>query len=121
MLVLDSRCLDPALERIMGLRFKEPYSSTNPLEIGAPHFITEGLVQKSSSGEFDSRLSMESRDLQVLISQQRHPVLAVRQIDQDTSAIWIGVPHLKDVSGSSFWRQLLFRSLIWSWTLGNTD
>jgi len=113
-LVLDSRCLDPALERIMGLRFKEPYSSTNPLEIGAPHFITEGLVQKSSSGEFDSRLSMESRDLQVLISQQRHPVLAVRQIDQDTSAIWIGVPHLKDVAGSSFWRQLLFRSLIWS-------
>ena len=46
-LVLDSRCLDPALERVLGLRFKEPYSSTDPLEIGAPHFITEGLVQKT--------------------------------------------------------------------------
>jgi hypothetical protein len=113
-LVLDSRCLDPALERVLGLRFKEPYSSTDPLEIGPPHFITEGLVQRTASGEFDSRLFMASRDSQVLISQQRHPVLAVRQIDQDTSAIWIGVPHVKDVSGSSYWRGLLFRSLIWS-------
>jgi hypothetical protein len=114
-LVLDSRCLDPTLERVLGLRFKEPYSSTDPLEIGPPHFITEGLVrQRSASGEFDSRLSMESQESQVLISQQKHPVLAVRQIDQDTSAIWIGVPHLKDVTGSSYWRGLLFRSLIWS-------
>jgi hypothetical protein len=113
-LVLNSRCLDPALERVLGLRFKEPYSSTDPLEVAAQHFITEGLVQKTSSGEFDSRLSMESRDSQILISQQRHPVLAVRQIDQDTSAIWIGVPHVKDVTNSSYWRGLLFRSLIWS-------
>jgi len=113
-LVLDSRCLDPALESVLGLRFKEPYSSTNPLEIGAPHFITEGLVQKTTSGEFDSRFAMEPRDSQILISQQRHPVLAVRQIDHDTSAIWIGVPHLKDVTGSPYWRGLLFRSLIWS-------
>ena len=113
-LVLDSRCLDPALERVLGLRFKEPYSSTDPLETGPPHFITEGLVQRTSSGEFDSRFSMDPRGSQVLISQQRHPVLAVRQIDQNTSAIWIGVPHLKEISSSSYWRGLLFRSLIWS-------
>jgi hypothetical protein len=113
-LVLDSRCLDPALEHVLGLKFKEPYSSTDPLEVGQPHFITEGLVQKTVSGEFDSRLSMEPRDSQVLISQQGHPVLAARQIDPDTSAIWIGVPHLKDATSSSYWRELLFRSLIWS-------
>jgi hypothetical protein len=112
-LVIASRCLDPALERVLGLSFKEPYSSTDPLKIGPPHFITEGLVQRTVSGEFDSRLSMESRDSQVLISQQKHPVLAIRQIDKDTSAIWIGVPHLKDVTRSSYWRGLLFRSLMW--------
>jgi len=113
-LVLASRCLDPALERILGLGFKEPYSSTSPLEIGAAHFITEGLHQRTSSGEFDSRLSLESRTSQVLISQQKYPVLAVRQVDENTSAIWMGVPHLKDVIGSSYWRGLLFRSLVWS-------
>ena len=115
MLALGSRCLDPSLERILGLRFKAPYSSTDPLETGPPHFITEEQVRPTNtSGEFDSRLSMEAPDSQVLISQQRHPVLTVKQLDPDTSAIWIGVPHLKDVKGSSYWGELLFRSLIWS-------
>jgi hypothetical protein len=114
-LVLGSRCLDPALERVLGLKFKEPYSSTDPLEIESPHFITEGLVrQRMASGEFDSRLGMEARGSQVLISQKGHPGLAIRQIDQDTSAIWIGAPHVKDTMGSAYWRGLLFRSLIWS-------
>ncbi len=114
-LVLGSRCQDPALERVLGLKFKEPYSSTDALETGPPHFITEGLArQRTASGEFDSRLWMEPQGSQVLISQQTHPVLAVRQINPDTSAIWIGVPHLPDVTVSPYWRALLFRSLIWS-------
>ena len=30
----------------------------------------------------------------------------MRQIDPDTSATWIGVPHLKDVTSSPYWREL---------------
>jgi hypothetical protein len=114
-LALGSRCRDPALERILGLRFKESYSSTDPLEIGPLHFITEGMPrQQTASWEFDARLWMEPRDSQVLISQQRHAVLAARQIDSETSAIWIGLPHIHDLPNSPYWSGLLFRSLIWS-------
>ncbi len=114
-LVLSSRFLDPALEHVLGLKFKEYYSSTDPLETGTPHFITQKTVRKkTASGEFGPRLWVEPKGAQVVLSQQNYPVLTVRQIGQDTSAIWIGLPRLKDVADSSYWRELFFRSLVWS-------
>jgi hypothetical protein len=114
-LALGSRCLDPVLERLLGLRFKGPYSSTDPLETGPPHFITEELARRApATGEFGSRLWMKPAGAQALLSQQVHPVLTVKQVAGDSSAIWIGVPRLQDVTSSSYWKGLLFRSLIWS-------
>jgi hypothetical protein len=46
----------PQVERVVGLRFKKPYGSTDRLEIGPPHFVTAGLVQRTAFGEFDSPL-----------------------------------------------------------------
>jgi len=113
--VIGSRFLDPALETVLGLKFKESYSATDPLKTGPPHFITRDVApQTTASGEFDSRLWVQPRGAQVLMAQQQHPVLTVRQIDKFTSAIWIGVPHLKDVTAYSLWRKLFFRSLVWS-------
>src|SRR5439155_63884 len=113
--VVGSRFLDPALERLLGLKFKENYRASDPLEIGPPHFLTRDVARETGvSGDFNPGFWVEPRGTQVLISQQKHPVLTVRQISKDISGTWIGMPHAKDMRNSSFWRRLLFRSLVWS-------
>ena len=113
--VVGSRFLDPALERLLGLKFKENYRASDPVEIGPPHFITRDVaVQSGVSGGFNPGFWVEPRGAQVLISQQKHPVLTVRQISKDTCATWIGMPHAKDMRSSPLWRNLFFRSLVWS-------
>ena len=40
LLVAKSRFLDSALERLVGLKFKEAYTATDPLRVTEAHFIT---------------------------------------------------------------------------------
>ena len=115
LIVVSSRFMDPALEQILGLKFTENYSATDPLTIRMPHFITRDVtLQMQPTSEVDARLSVSARGAQVLVVQHDHPVLTVRQIGHDTSAIWIGAPRLKDLSDHNFWRRLFFRPLVWS-------
>jgi hypothetical protein len=115
LIAISSRFLDPALEKLLGLRFKEAYSSTDPLKIERLHFITRDVTPEVTGwNEFDSRLSVKPQSAQVLIAQQAHPVLTINQTGSGNSAIWIGAPQLKHLTNSRFWRKLFFRSLIWS-------
>jgi hypothetical protein len=114
-LVIGSRFLDPTLEQILGLKFKSNYSATDPLEIGAAHFITREITrEKTTSGEFGSRLWVEPHGAQVLIDQGGHPVLCVREAALNTAAIWLAAPNFAALRDSAYWRSLFFRSLVWS-------
>ncbi len=119
LLVARSRFLDPVLERMLGLKFKETYTATDPLRTTQPHFITRELAgQKMDpldvSWDFSNRLRVEVRGAEVLIAQEQHPVLTLNHPAAETSAIWMGVPTLAFLRDSAYWRDLLFRSLVWS-------
>jgi peptidoglycan/xylan/chitin deacetylase (PgdA/CDA1 family) len=119
LLVCRSRFLDPALERLLGLKFKEIYSATDPLKVVQTHFITQDLGRQKMesldvSWQFSEGPWVEPRGGEVLIDQNHHAVLTVRQLGERTSAIWMGVPNLPMLRDSGYWRSLFFRSLVWS-------
>jgi hypothetical protein len=50
----------------------------------------------------------------VLIVQDKHPVLTVNHVGLESSALWLGSPNLSVLCDSALWRNLFFRSLVWS-------
>ncbi len=121
LLVVKSRFLDPVLERLLGLKFKETYRASDPLRVAKPHFITRELAaqkmdQMDVSEDSSNRLWVEAQGAEVLISQEQHAVLAVNQPERSASAVWVGVPRSAELRDSAYWRGLFFRALVW--TLG---
>lgn len=119
LIVVSSRFLDPALEESLGLKFKEPYTSTTPLHSMQQHFITRDVAAgkiglPEMAWNFSGRLWVQSGGAQVLVGQGRHPVLTVNQPGANASAVWLGSPSLAVLCTSPFWRDLFFRSLVWS-------
>jgi hypothetical protein len=119
LLVAKSRFLDPTLETLLGGKFREVYTATDPLQITQPHFITrpleaEGLNTLKTKWDFATRFWIEPKGAQVLIDQAGHPVLAANQIAGGASAIWLGVPEAALLRDSPYWREIFFRSLVWS-------
>ena len=119
LVVGKSRFLDQALERLLGLKFKEPYTSTDPLRVVASHFIPRELAAQQMdplnvTWDFSTRTWVETQGATVLIDQDHHPVLAINQPDPETPAIWMGVPEIRLLRDSAYWRQLFLRSLVWS-------
>ncbi len=115
LVAVASRFQDPALEQILGLKFKENYRAADSLEIGAAHFITREVAeQKTTNGEFGAPLWVEPRGAQVLLRQGRHPLLTVRQPTPDTAAVWMATPNFPALRDSPYWRSLFFRSIVWS-------
>ena len=119
LLVVTSRFLDPALERVLGLKFKEAYRAPDRLRVTHPHFITRELAaQKMDSLEIYEEswtsLWVEPRGAEVLISQGQHPLLTVNRLKEGDSGIWMAAPRLTDVRDSIYWRGLFFRALVWS-------
>jgi len=111
---VSSRFQDPALEQILGLKFKEEYSATDPLEIESAHFITREVEhEKTANWEFGARLWVESRGAQVLLRQGRHPLVTVRQPRPDTAAVWMAAPNFAALRDSPYWRSIFHRSLLW--------
>ncbi len=119
LLAARSRFLDPALERLLGLKFTALYTSTDPIRVTRPHFITRELAgQKMDSLDvswnFSDRLRVEPQGADVLIDQDQHPVLTLNRPAAETSAIWMGPPTLALLRDSAYWRSLFLRSLVWS-------
>ena len=119
LVVAKSRFADSALERLVGLKFKEPYTATDSLRVVASHFITRELAALrmdplSVAWDFSTRAWVEPQGATVLIEQNHHPVLTINQPDVETSAIWMGVPDIRSLRDSAYWKHLFFRSLVWS-------
>jgi peptidoglycan/xylan/chitin deacetylase (PgdA/CDA1 family) len=119
LVVAKSRFLDPTLEALMGAKYREAYTATDPLRITEPHYITrqliaEGLNSLKTNWDFATRFWVEPQGAKVLIDQSGHPVLTLCQIADDVSAIWLGVPEISLLRDSPYWREIFFRSLIWS-------
>jgi hypothetical protein len=113
-IVVASRFSDPALERILGLHYKADYRAPNPVLRGSVHFITRELTDDLKPGHEQSlHIWVECRGAQALISQGRHPVLTLYQSSPDTAAIWVGVPDLRSLNDSPYWRNIFQRSLVW--------
>jgi hypothetical protein len=116
LIALNSRVLDPVLDRLLGVQFKSFYTSTDPFRLMGNHFIVRGLTgtdMPSQNREYSARLWMAPTSAQILVVQNGHPVLTVNQPNEAASAIWLGVPDLSQLCTSPFWRSLLLRSLVW--------
>jgi hypothetical protein len=119
LIVIDSRILDPTLEKLLGLKFKEPYTSTDAFQVVQKSYITRDLATGKTAlpalnRDYSDRLWMQATNAVVLIAQGTHPVLTVNQIGPNLSAVWLGTPEIPALASSSFWRDLFFRSLVWS-------
>ena len=117
LLAINSRCLDPVLERVLGLKFNSLYRAEDVFRFIRPHFITREWAQKTGAQEMsedEDRFWMGTQGAAVLIAQGPHPLLTVNQLDKDASGIWIGAAHLAALRDSPYWRSLFFRALVWS-------
>lgn len=119
LIVIDSRFLDPTLSKLLGLRFKDFYASTDSLQITRQHFITRDVGADETaasvpSHDYSDRIWVQPTNAAVLVVQAQHPVLTVNQLGPRTPAVWLGSPNLTVLCDSLFWRKLFFRSLIWS-------
>jgi hypothetical protein len=119
LIVVDSRLLDPTLAKLVGLKFKDFYASTDIFQVTRQHFITRNVTADKTaasvqSHDYSERIWVQPTTAEVLVVQSQHPVLTVNQLGPRTSAVWLGSPNLSVFCNSLFWRNLLFRSLIWS-------
>jgi len=114
-IVAASRFADPALEGILGLHYKADYRAPDPVLRGPPHFITRELTDDlKPEHEQSLHIWVECRGAQALISQGRHPVLTVSRPSAETAGIWIGVPDLRWLIHSPYWRAVFQRSLLFA-------
>jgi hypothetical protein len=117
LIVVYSRFLDPTLDKLLGLKFKQFYGSTDAFHVAQEHFITRDISSGKNAPPqpgTSNRLWVEPTSAEVLIAQGQHPVLTVNQLGPEVSAVWLGSPHLSELCDSVFWRNLLFRSLVFS-------
>ncbi len=117
-IAVDSRVRDPLLEELLGVHFAESYTSIDPIEVTTAHYITRNVAAVEDSPvqghDYSERFWVHPTAAKVLMTQGSHPVLTVNSLTPNTYAIWLGVPTLAVLPESSFWRELLFRSLVWS-------
>jgi hypothetical protein len=119
-LAAGSRVLHPVLEELLGLKFKEVYTSVEPFRVTRPHFITRELAGKKMDPlklwtlDTDNRLWVEAQTAEVLIAQEQHPAMTIRSVGGESSAIWMGVQRTASLRDSLYWRGLFQRSLVWA-------
>jgi hypothetical protein len=107
LLVVKSRFIDSSLEKLLGAKFKQVYTATDPLRITQTHFITRRLTEggmgtPKTDWDFRSRFWIEPLGAQVLIDQAGHPVVTENQVENTASAIWLGVPETSLLRDSSY-------------------
>jgi hypothetical protein len=119
LIVVDSRFLDSTLDKLLGLKFKDSYTSTDALRVTKEHYITRDIAASKNappaeSHDYSDRLWVQPTSAEVLLAQGQHPVLTVNQLESGVSALWLGSSSLTMLCDSAFWRSLFFRSLVWS-------
>ena len=119
LIAVGSRVLDPTLNKLFGLQFKEFYTSTDTFHLDRAHYITRNIAAGKNSlpalnNDFADRLWMQPTQAEVLLTQGQHPVLTINQLAPGTSASWLGTPTVAALCSSMLWRNLFFRSLVWS-------
>lgn len=116
LIVLNSRLIDPALARYAGVNFRSFYTSTQPFRMVKDHFINRGLsdaTMPSQTRNFSVRVRMAATSAAVLVAQDGNPLVTVKEINDSSSAVWIGVPEPSQLCASQFWRDVFLRSLVW--------
>jgi len=119
LIVVDSRFLDSTLAKLLGLKFKDFYTSTDKFQITQEHYITRNIAAgdtatSAQSSDYPDRIWVQPTSAEVLIAQGQHPVLTLNQLGSGSSALWLGSTNLSVLCNSLFWRNLFFRSLVWS-------
>jgi hypothetical protein len=119
LIVVNSRIADPTLSTLLGLKFKQFYTSTDDFRPTQDHYIVRDLAgnkndQLSQIRDFSVRLWVQPTSAEVLLDQNQHPVLTVNQVAPGVSAVWLGAPTVPALCSSTLWRNLFFRSLVWS-------
>jgi len=119
LIVIDSRFLDATLGKLLGLKFKDFYTSTDIFQVTQEHYITRDIAAgknapSAQSHDYSDHLWVQPSSAEVLLAQGQHPVLTVNQLGFGISALWLGSPNLAVLCDSAFWRNLFFRSLVWS-------
>jgi len=76
--------------------------------------MTDEPAASVQSHDYSNRMWVQPTSAEVLLVQAGHPVLSVNQLEPRISALWLGAPNVSVFCDSLFWRNLLFRSLIWS-------
>ena len=115
LIAVNSRVLHPALNKLLGVQFKEFYTSTDQFRMTGDHFLVRGVTENSmpsQNREYSVRLWMIPNKAQGLVVQGEHPVLTVNQLSEGVSGIWLGSPDLSQLCNSPFWRNLFLRALV---------
>jgi hypothetical protein len=119
LIAIDSRILDPTLNKLLGLKFREFYTSTDAFRMNREHYITRDIANGKNalpthSHDYVNRLWIQPASAEVLLAQDQHPVLTINQVGPGSYAIWLGTPTVSTLCSSAFWRNVFFRSLVWS-------
>src|SRR5205809_3865710 len=77
LIAVDSRFLDSTLAKLLGLKFKDFYTSTDNFQITQEHYITRNIAAGDTattarSSDYPARISAQPTSAEVLIAQAKH-------------------------------------------------
>ena len=78
LIVVDSRFLDPTLDKLLGLKFKDFYTSTDTFQVTQERYITRDIAAgknapSAQSHDYSDRLWVQPTTAEILLAQGQRP------------------------------------------------
>ncbi|MEW5978449.1 MAG: hypothetical protein AB1898_21855 [Acidobacteriota bacterium] len=94
LIAIADRIKEPAIQSLLGIRYRAKHSHSSRLKVTGDHFLTAGLPEVLDSDgpavPFQERVQVEVREAQTLVEQGTYAQVTTRSVHPDAHAIWIG-------------------------------
>ncbi|MEN8227013.1 MAG: hypothetical protein ABFS38_02580 [Bacteroidota bacterium] len=126
LIALSDRISQPAIQSLLGLKYRGSWESNSEIETVGNHFLTDGLqslfkvdevtARDASYGTHLKRQQVEVLDgTEVIITQGSYPQATVKTYESGSRVVWIGNDY-NNMFNYQDMRTLLRRSI--TWTIG---
>ncbi|MCK4828104.1 hypothetical protein KA005_70900, partial [bacterium] len=117
LIAISNRIKEPVIQEILGVKYISFYNHSSLLEFKKDHFLTRGLGSESiPMGKvllFQKRVQVELIDADVVAVQGKFPQITVKDISENTKAVWLGGDYRTQYDSFPRMRKLLRRAITW--------
>lgn len=117
LIAISNRIKEPIIQEILGIKNTGFYNHSSLMEFKKDHFLTRGLGSESiPMGKvqlFQKRVQVELIDADVVAVQGKFPQITVKDISENTKAVWLGGDYRTQYDSFPRMRKLLRRAITW--------